>query len=119
MRSQSKVVCVKCGNPIEALDKLVVRGLSYNVVALHAGCYERVKSQWIYRFSLNVIGWSFWAYLIIMNLILVACLILFPNSWPDLRWFFLIVNIPQLFFRLLALISYESPLKNLSPMDRS
>jgi hypothetical protein len=119
MKSHSNVVCVKCGNPIESLDDLIVRGLSYNVVPLHSGCYGRVKSQWIYRLSLNVIGWSFWAYLIIMNLILVICLIVMPNSWQDLRWFFLIVNIPQLFFRLLALISYELPLKNSPPRGRS
>ena len=112
MKSESKVICTRCGNPIDALDDLEIRGLSYGIQALHSACYEKAKSQFIYRLSWGLRGRGFWSYLLMMNLLLVLCLIVFPNSWRDLRWFFLIVNVPQLFFRLVAFFSYELPLKN-------
>ena len=111
MKSQSKVICAQCAQPIETLDDLVVRGLRCGLNALHKDCYERVKGQWIYRISLDMRGSGFWALLILLNALLVSCLIAFPGSWRDLRWFFLISNVPQLAFRLAAFVAYELPLR--------
>ncbi len=109
---QSPVVCVHCGLPIETLDDLIIRSISYNMHALHKNCYQSVRSKWIYKISWSLRGWPFWIYLLTMNSILVLCLLIFPDSWHDLRWFFLIVNIPQGIFRAIAFFSYELPLRN-------
>ena len=111
MRHERPVICVQCGQPIRTLDDLVIRGLNYGFHPLHKNCYEQVKSRWIYRISLNVRGWGFWVFLIAMNSILVSCVIVLPDSWHDLRWFFLIVNVPQLIFRFMAFVSCELPLQ--------
>jgi hypothetical protein len=110
VKPAAKVLCVQCGQPIERLDDLVIRGLNYGSHPLHTACYARVKSRWIYRLSINFRGWPFWTFLLLINLLLILCLVVFPDSWQDLRWFFLIANIPQLLFRLLAYLSYELPL---------
>jgi hypothetical protein len=111
MRQASSVICVQCGQPIGTLHDLVIRGLNFGFHPLHTNCYELVKSRWIYRISLNVRGSGFWVFLIAMNSILASCIIARPDSWHDLRWFFLIVNVPQLIFRFLAYVSYELPLQ--------
>jgi hypothetical protein len=56
-------------------------------------------------------GAGFWILLLLVNALLVSSLIAFPGSWEDLRWFFIISNVPQLVFRLVAFVSYELPLK--------
>ncbi|MFH0822588.1 MAG: hypothetical protein V2B18_07535 [Pseudomonadota bacterium] len=112
MNPSKKPICARCGQPIESLDDLVLRGLNYCVHPLHEACWDRAKSQVIYRLSLNMRGSGFWVFLAAVNALLLMCLFLFPTSWTDLRWFFPLFNVPQLIFRALAFFEYEVPLRS-------
>ncbi|AFM23576.1 hypothetical protein Desti_0853 [Desulfomonile tiedjei DSM 6799] len=53
---QSPVVCVHCGLPIETLNDLIIRGISYNMHTFHKDCYQSVRSKWIYKLPLSFRG---------------------------------------------------------------
>ena len=107
-KATKKVICSKCNQPIDRRADLVIAGKI--PVPFHKQCYQTVRKRFPYLMSWPLNGPAFWRTLIGVNLLLTAMLFAFDDAWKDIRWFFLVFNLPMLIFRLLAYISYEKSL---------
>ena len=99
------VVCVHCGEVIESRDDLVIAGKFLH--PLHEECFHQVKGALQYKMAYPVNKQGFWMTLMGVNFILAGIPLAFPGTWQDIRWFFLIWNIPMLLFRGMAYLAYE------------
>ena len=110
MKKSREVLCMACQEPIERLDDLDVVSIGYMIGSYHSRCFQEKKKRLIFRNSWKINGAGFWVFLVLMNLTLAAMLVIWPDSWRDLRWFFLVFNGLMLVARLFSFFAYEMPL---------
>jgi hypothetical protein len=110
MDKKKKFNCSVCGDPIQHLADLTVAGRI--IAPFHNGCYQQARKKFPYKLSWKINGPMFWWLILGFNLLLTCMLLSFNDSWDELRWFYLVLNLSLLVPRLIAYFAYEKPLAN-------